>query len=961
MMNLPIFVVDIPPEKTAVAGLISEESLVLKRRTFMMNLYESKISMKKEKYVPFALFLTILITGLVIYAPCLWGNKVLVYDDWGYDTYNQYLPAYDFFKNIFSNSNFSNYFFSYGLGSGIFVSISWIADIFTFPAVVFCSIFKNIEMGSILVYLQLTKCIVGGMLCFVFLRLRKHKLYGAFVGAYIFSFCGYFFVAGQHYFFATYLVYYIGLLVSIELARNNKKYLLLITGIAFLVSIHSAYASFHIFMAAAVYVCFCSVKQWDDIKKIVIQIVCFGWHIFLGLLAGMIVFLPLLFEIMGNSTRVQTDSFLGRILSSFSWADESVVKTALLRLMGNNLQGGVDNWTGVHFHFDAFPYTFSALFLIFFFTFTIKIFIEKCGRKEKILKISIVLCVLFLIFNNFIPSMFNVFQGPSYRFVFVFIPLFASIVSEEIDAIIEQENTRYYKICLAICLVIGLGIAITMTKQDMDKQKILEYIIVFGSFFAGTIVLFAICLKKNRLTKACKCILLGVLAINLICDDGMSLYYERDIMSKDEIKENYYNNELESFYDYSSQQEGNNFYRIDRTFEDTVPDSLYSLRVPSRTVSMYNSIIGSGLTNFFNHFVMKFTTTESTMATMQYRDGSFGNIFDNVNADILGLKYVVSDIQRYDDENWGCVYSKDNKYLYQNKRIDSAGLLYENIITKSTYEGLSEIEKAFVLSNCIVVEDSEEAKKKEIKSVPYYEQQDAVINVCDDESDTEKLEWNGTVTNETKKVNVSFDGTIMKSNQNNKILSVDINTDTQFIVKVGYMIGGEYQTIDNGNYINRRIIPVGNWTIYFPVPNDAEELQMEFECVDQVENNVQMNNFKVYTSDIQYSNSGIKIQNPNYGNTVVGEVEVQEDSYLLVPIVKEDGWKLYVDGNETKVDEADYCFCIVKLSAGKHDIQFTYENKYYDFGKIISMCALVIIVIEILFMLKRNKRADKSS
>ena len=924
----------------------------------MKKLLADSVTIKNKEYSIFCvLLISILITGMVIYAPCLWGNKVLVYDDWGYDTYNQYLPAYDFYKNIFLKSFKSNYFFSYGLGSSIFVSICWIADVFVLPAIVICSIFSNIEIASVLVMIQLTKCVVGGGLCYFFLRLRRHKSYGSFVGAYIFSFCGYFFVAGQHYFFSTYLVYFIAILVCVELARKNNKCLFLVTIMSFLVAVKSAYAAFHIFLATAVYVCFCSIKQWNDIKKIVAQILCFGWHIILGLCAGMMVFLPVLFEIIGNSSRVQTDSFLQRIIDSLSWSDRSVIKTAILRMVGNNMQGGVNSWTGVHFHFDAFPYTFSALFLFFFFTYSMRILIKKQNIKERILNICIVVIIIFLIFNNFIPSIFNVFQGPSYRMVFVYIPLFASIVAEEIDEISGHNYSKYYRACCIICLCVVMCSIIHLSQVEVDKQRMLEYVIVFGSIIAGMAFIFGISLKKVILSRSSRIMLLVVLAVNLISDDSMSLYYERDILSNDEIQRNYYNNELENFYETAEENERDNFFRIDRTFEDTVPDSLYSLRVPSRTVSMYNSIIGDGLTNFYNEFIMKFSAKESAMATMQYRDGSFGNVFDNVNADLLGIKYIISDIPRYDDYNWKCVYGSNNKYLYQNTQIDSAGLLYENIITKSTYEGLNDIEKAFALENCIVVEDSDDAKNCEIKNIPYSSIAGAVEQVNDEFQDNDGLSWHGSVRNGTQEINISFDKNAIRNSHGKKIIGIDIDTSTQFIVKVGYMIGGKYQTIDSGNYINRRIIPTGTCTIYFPIPNDADEMRMEFECVSEEDNYVRMNNFSVYTSSVGYKNEGIQLKNPNYGEKVIGIVATQKDAYLFVPIVKEDGWELYIDGEKTRIMEADYCFCMAPLSAGKHEIEFVYRNKYYELGKVVSLAAFMIVAIEFfLIYLKRIKR-----
>lgn len=64
----------------------------------------------------------ILITSIILYSPFIFGDKVLSYGngDWGYDTFHQYVPVYEFFANAVKNGTLFKYMFQYGLGSSAF-------------------------------------------------------------------------------------------------------------------------------------------------------------------------------------------------------------------------------------------------------------------------------------------------------------------------------------------------------------------------------------------------------------------------------------------------------------------------------------------------------------------------------------------------------------------------------------------------------------------------------------------------------------------------------------------------------------------------------------------------------------------------------------------------------------------------------------------------------------------------
>ncbi len=55
-------------------------------------------------------------------------------------------------------------------------------------------------------------------------------------------------------------------------------------------------------------------------------------------------------------------------------------------------------------------------------------------------------------------------------------------------------------------------------------------------------------------------------------------------------------------------------------------------------------------------------------------------------------------------------------------------------------------------------------------------------------------------------------------------------------------------------------------------------------------------------------------------------------------------WKVFVDGEEKKLYQANYTFRAVYITAGKHEVVFAYISPYFNVGRIISVIALVLSV-----------------
>ena len=96
-----------------------------------------------------------------------------------------------------------------------------------------------------------------------------------------------------------------------------------------------------------------------------------------------------------------------------------------------------------------------------------------------------------------------------------------------------------------------------------------------------------------------------------------------------------------------------------------------------------------------------------------------------------------------------------------------------------------------------------------------------------------------------------------------------------------------------------------------------------------------------------------------YESTVVeGNIEAKEDGVFYTSIPYDEGWTLYVDGEETEIKPLENAMICVPLTKGEHDIVLKYSPVGFVPGVIVSIVALVIFIgaIVLAIMIKRKKK-----
>lgn len=92
-------------------------------------------------------------------------------------------------------------------------------------------------------------------------------------------------------------------------------------------------------------------------------------------------------------------------------------------------------------------------------------------------------------------------------------------------------------------------------------------------------------------------------------------------------------------------------------------------------------------------------------------------------------------------------------------------------------------------------------------------------------------------------------------------------------------------------------------------------------------------------------------------NNMTIDAMLMADGFLVVTDSFDAGWKAYVDSREVPVNCANYIFKAVKVSKGKHQIQFRFEPPFMRRGLLIAIIAFLAgVLFSILDYLKSRKR-----
>lgn len=860
---------------------------------------------------PYFLLISVsLITGLILYYPFIFGDKILAYAGWGYDTRHSYLPAYEFWHNRIAQGRFSMFDFTYGWGTNVFAVIWALMDPFSgFPILV--SLIAGVNfIGKTLALFQILKSVCISVVGFKYFRLMGYSLKSAFIPSYIMGYCGYMIVTGEHYFFSTYAVFFAMILLFAELSMQQAKmHKGLYICIAWLAAI-SVYAVFQAALAVGIYVLIRSSMLSKDSNEYILRVYQVIKGAIIGMLLSLFSVLPQIYAILVDSSRVNTKRGLAEtILGAFKLLPKGFILETVSNFFSSNLYGTINEYHGYgSSRFSTTPYFFGMLFTFSAVHFAIKLIRQDGSKKERFIKIS-AFCIGFLVlFSQFFIQLSNLFVYLQWRFVFALLPFFGMVCADFLEDLFHNKQIR-----AATFMIPAVTVILILWNCDKNIRfiRIAAYLAVVCICILELIFFMRRYLKSRH--HVLFLLLLALTAVNLLADSGIVVYADQSIMEKYQLENGYRDSRITSMLQEVEEQEGANFYRIDRTYVDGItPDILFSFVQPMRTLSVYNSTLSTNLVS-----AVTCLADTSFYTQMGYSIGSIGMKFDSDLADLFGLKYVISHMRR-DLPGWEEVKEVDGLFLYRNTRMNGAGVLYSQSMPESAYEKLTDVEKCFLANQYLIVDSDRKNNETDIGNLAYQDVSDRILEINETE-DSEVLYLSSSAENAGSLcLEITMDE-VSRQSANLSFYNQDgMETDTKMC----------QPGTGSGNIVSKVPLDTAYIKITLDDKNRTPDGYRLYECTQK-----------------GYTNSGVHLTNEGMGNVVSGWIDAQKDSYLLLPIPYEDCWELKINGETAEYRKADYGLIAVEMDAGTSLLTMKYDNKFNKAGSTVSMTVFAVLIL----------------
>ncbi len=104
------------------------------------------------------------------------------------------------------------------------------------------------------------------------------------------------------------------------------------------------------------------------------------------------------------------------------------------------------------------------------------------------------------------------------------------------------------------------------------------------------------------------------------------------------------------------------------------------------------------------------------------------------------------------------------------------------------------------------------------------------------------------------------------------------------------------------------------------------------------------------------------LQNVNIGTDIVtGNITLEKPGLVCFSIPYSTGWSAYVDGQKTKLYQANIMHMALDLDAGAHEIKLVYETPLLREGIYISIFGIVVFIVFIIVNEKRLRKNKQKS
>lgn len=682
------------------------------------------------------LFLLLSASCSFMFRDYLYGNDLMIFNDIGSDTWQQYIMNYTSIVNHLRDGSFSLWDFNNGLGINQFnfnlfdpfLMLLYGAGVILGPA----------HMLLYINVIQILKIMVAAFAFYWFLSQFSFSVLSRMITSYVYALNGFLLVWGQHYQFGTVVIYFPLMLLFCEKFIQKKKGKALFPVMVFLCGIYSVYFTYMCLAATGLYLVF-RILMLDGLswKERVQRFLLGCAEMILGVGMSLVVFLPMAEVLLNVSSRLDSDGtgLLDFLRQCFTPYSRKFYLSMLKRMFSSNLQNGYGLAKGPQQYVMNY-YEDPALFCSTLAVFLNVQFLAVLHRAEMTKRARRVLYgAAVLIFAGValpIGGMaFNYFTLPTQRYTFVLMPILLLLMAWMWDYMRKGGRLNLVLI-LGVTVLMGWAYRCGYEQAGFQEYKT-NILILTVTGILTALCLTVLCFLKDTQIRNVTLGFLGVVLVVNVVSEGGTNYQNRVTMKKADVpaemmeqetkryeemktsedKETKYRAELEKPQDFFREmyrvdlkdclnylkEKDPTFYRVEKDYiSGTV--SMDSSGQGYRGISTYNSVMNGNIKEFVEICYPELFFADHNHYTF------WNNVEDNWLAAFLGVKYILSGNSEPDETKYRLLDQVGSLYIHENIRdAETAHFYSQNISEESLKELCTEETREELLGEAIALED----------------------------------------------------------------------------------------------------------------------------------------------------------------------------------------------------------------------------------------------------------------
>ena len=706
------------------------------------------------------LFLLLSASCSFIFRDYLYGNDLMIFNDIGSDTWQQYIMNYTSIVNHLRDGSFSLWDFNNGLGINQFNF-----NLFDPFLMLLYGVGVVLGPAHMLLYInviQILKIMVAAFAFYWFLSQFSFSVPSKMITSYAYALNGFLLVWGQHYQFGTVVIYFPLMLLFCEKFIQKKKGKALFPVMVFLCGIYSVYFTYMCLAATGLYLLF-RILMLDGLTwKERIQRFLLGCaEMIMGVGMSLVVFLPMAEVLLDVSSRLESDGtgLLDFLRQCFTPYSRKFYLSMLKRMFSSNLQNGYGLAKGpqqyvMNYYED--PVLFCSTLAVFLNVQFLAV-LRKADMTKRAKRVLYGVAALILV-GTALPvggTVFNYFTLPTQRYTFVLMTVFLLLMAWMWDYMRKGGKLNLVLI-LAVTALMGWAYWCGYEQAGFQEYRT-NILILTVTGILTTVCLTLLCFLKDTQIRNVILGVMGVVLVVNVVSEGGTNYQNRVTMKKTDVpaevmvqetqryeemrtsddKEIKYRAEIEKPQDFFREmyrvdladclnylkENDPTFYRVEKDYiSGTV--SMDSSGQGYRGISTYNSVMNGNVKEFVETCYPELFFADHNHYTF------WNNVDDNWLAAFLGVKYILSGNGEPDETKYKLLDQVGSLYIHENVLDAQTAHFYtQDISEESLKELCTEENREELLGEAIALEDGTEiGYASEIQTLKSEEQETAEQN-----------------------------------------------------------------------------------------------------------------------------------------------------------------------------------------------------------------------------------------